>query len=52
MIHGRTLAVSRAVTREVAGNLKEDAETARMKNDKRNTYLMREGGEFLCSDHN
>ncbi|TXT15902.1 hypothetical protein VHUM_00405 [Vanrija humicola] len=43
VLHGRTLAVSRAVTREQAGNLKEDAERAREKGDKRNTYLMREG---------
>lgn len=45
VLHGRTLAVSRAVTREVAGNLSEDAQRAREKGDKRNTYLMREGGE-------
>jgi nucleolar protein 4 len=46
VIHGRTLSVSRAVTREIAGNLKEDAEHARQKGDKRNTYLMREGVVF------
>ncbi|KAL1408493.1 RNA recognition motif-containing protein [Vanrija albida] len=46
VLHGRTLAVSRAVTREQAGNLKEDAERAREKGDKRNTYLMREGVVF------
>jgi len=46
VIHGRTLSVSRAVTREQAGNLKEDAEHARQKGDKRNTYLMREGVVF------
>jgi nucleolar protein 4 len=34
------------VTREIAGNLKEDAELARQKGDKRNTYLMREGVVF------
>lgn len=46
VLHGRTLAVSRAVTREQASNLKEDAERAREKGDKRNTYLMREGVVF------
>lgn len=46
VLHGRTLSVSRAVTREVAGNLSEDAQRAREKGDKRNTYLMREGVVF------
>lgn len=46
VLHGRTLAVSRAVTREQASTLKEDAERAREKGDKRNTYLMREGVVF------
>lgn len=46
VLHGRTLAVSRAVTREQASNLKDDAERAREKGDKRNTYLMREGVVF------
>lgn len=38
--------MSRAVTREVAGNLSEDAQRARERGDKRNTYLMREGVVF------
>ena len=33
-----------AVTRDVAGKLKEDNEKARQKLDKRNMYLLREGG--------
>jgi nucleolar protein 4 len=45
VIHGRTLDVVRALTREDASMKKEDAEKARQKSDKRNTYLMREGGE-------
>ena len=44
VLHGRTLEVSRAVTREEAGRMKEDGERARNAGDKRNTYLMREGG--------
>lgn len=52
VIHGRSLAVTRAVTREIAGNLKEDAEHARQQNDKRNTYLMREGGKSRSVDRN
>jgi len=46
VIHGRTLEVTRAVTREDAGRMKEDSERARMAGDKRNTYLMREGGMY------
>lgn len=46
VIHGRTLEVTRAVTREDASRMKEDSERARMTGDKRNTYLMREGGEL------
>ncbi|KAK4684518.1 nucleolar protein 4, partial [Tremellales sp. Uapishka_1] len=46
VLHGRTLEVSRAVTREEAGQMKEDGERAREKGDKRNTYLMREGVVF------
>jgi nucleolar protein 4 len=46
VLHGRTLEVSRAVTREEAGQMKEDGERARHASDKRNTYLMREGGEW------
>ncbi|KAL7423249.1 RNA recognition motif-containing protein [Cryptotrichosporon argae] len=46
VLHGRTLAVSRAVTREQAGHLAEDAQREREKGDKRNTYLMREGVIF------
>jgi len=33
-----------AVTRDVAGKLKEDNEKARQKLDKRNMHLLREGG--------
>lgn len=43
VLHGRTLDVVRAVTREEAGKLKEENEKAREKADKRNTYLLREG---------
>jgi len=46
-MHGRTLDVTRAVTREEAGRLRELGEKARQKQDKRNLYLMREGGEIL-----
>ncbi|OCF34024.1 nucleolar protein 4 [Kwoniella heveanensis BCC8398] len=46
VLHGRTLEVSRAVTREQAGQMKEDGERARNAGDKRNTYLMREGVIF------
>ena len=44
VLHGRTLDVVRAVTREEAGKLKEAHEKAREKADKRNMYLLREGG--------
>ena len=47
VIQGRVLDVTRAVTREQAGVMKEDGERARQAGDKRNTYLMREGGTFL-----
>ncbi|PPQ85119.1 hypothetical protein CVT25_004219 [Psilocybe cyanescens] len=43
VLHGRTLDVVRAVTRDVAGKLKETNERAREKADKRNMYLIREG---------
>ncbi|WWD21915.1 hypothetical protein CI109_106403 [Kwoniella shandongensis] len=46
VIHGRTLDVARAVTREQAGQMKEDSERSRNAGDKRNTYLMREGVIF------
>lgn len=49
VLHGRTLDVTRAVTREEAGNMKEDGERARTAGDKRNTYLMREGGASYCA---
>jgi hypothetical protein len=45
VLHGRTLDVVHAVTREEAGRLKEAGEKAREKADKRNMYLLREGGE-------
>lgn len=47
VLHGRTLDVTRAVTREEAGRLREEAEKARQKQDKRNLYLMREGGQLF-----
>ncbi|KJA15654.1 hypothetical protein HYPSUDRAFT_48115 [Hypholoma sublateritium FD-334 SS-4] len=43
VLHGRTLDVVRAVTRDVAGKLKQDNEKMREKADKRNMYLLREG---------
>jgi hypothetical protein len=46
VLHGRTLDVVHAVTREEAGKLKEEGEKAREKADKRNMYLLREGGEL------
>jgi nucleolar protein 4 len=47
VLHGRTLDVVRAVTRDVATKLREEGEKLREKQDKRNTYLVREGG--TCS---
>ncbi|KAG8807345.1 RNA recognition motif-containing protein [Serendipita sp. 399] len=46
VIHGRTLDVVRAVTRETAGKLHEAGVKMREKADKRNLYLMREGVIF------
>lgn len=48
---GRTLDVVRAVTRDEASKLREDGEKRREKADKRNIYLLREGGgaSFFCS---
>ncbi|OCH90226.1 RNA-binding domain-containing protein [Obba rivulosa] len=43
VLHGRTLDVVRAVTRDEAGKLKEAGERQREKADKRNLYLLREG---------
>ncbi|TFK93384.1 RNA-binding domain-containing protein [Polyporus arcularius HHB13444] len=43
VLHGRTLDVSRAVTRDEASKLKEAGERQREKADKRNLYLLREG---------
>ncbi|KAG6830813.1 hypothetical protein H0H87_006986 [Tephrocybe sp. NHM501043] len=43
VLHGRTLDVTRAVTRDEAGKLKEAGERSREKADKRNMYLLREG---------
>ena len=50
-MHGRTLDVIRAVTRDEAGKLKEAGERQREKADKRNLYLLREGSTFVivCS---
>jgi nucleolar protein 4 len=47
VLHGRTLDVVQAVTRAEADKLKEAGERAREKADKRNMYLLREGGELL-----
>lgn len=44
VLHGRALDVARAVTRDEAGKLKEEGEKRREKADKRNLYLLREGG--------
>jgi len=46
VLHGRTLDVVRAVTREDASKLKETGERMREKADKRNMYLLREGGKW------
>lgn len=48
VLHGRTLDVVRAVTRDEAGKLKEAGEKQREKADKRNLYLLREGSESSC----
>jgi nucleolar protein 4 len=47
VLHGRTLDLTRAVTRDEAGRLREQGERAREKKDKRNLYLLREGGECV-----
>jgi len=44
VLHGRTLDVVTAVTRDQAVKMKEANEKAREKADKRNMYLLREGG--------
>jgi nucleolar protein 4 len=44
VIHGRTLDISRAVTRDEAAKLKDEGIKKREKEDKRHIYLMREGG--------
>jgi len=46
VLHGRTLDVVRAVTRDEAGKLKEEGEKKREKADKRNMYLLREGSRY------
>jgi nucleolar protein 4 len=46
VLHGRTMDVIRAVTREEAGKLKEAGERQREKADKRNLYLLREGSKY------
>lgn len=45
VLHSRTLDVVRAVTRNEATKLKEEGERKREKADKRNMYLLREGGK-------
>ena len=47
VLHGRTLDVSRAVTRDEATRLKEIGERQREKADKRNLYLLREGSTYI-----
>lgn len=47
VLHGRTLDVVTAVTRGDANKLKEAGERSREKADKRNIYLLREGGLFF-----
>jgi nucleolar protein 4 len=44
VLQGRTLDVTRAVSRDRAETLRETGERARERKDKRNLYLMREGG--------
>ena len=46
VLHGRTLDVVRAVTKDEAGKLKEQGEKARQKADKRNMHLLKEGGTY------
>lgn len=46
-MHGRTMDVIRAVTRDEAGKLKEEGERRREKADKRNLYLLREGSTYF-----
>lgn len=46
VLHGRTLDVTRAVTRDKAAELKDEGERRREKADKRNLYLLREGVIF------
>lgn len=45
-LHGRVLHVVRAVPREMATHLETTARKSREKNDKRHTYLLREGVPF------
>ena len=47
VLHGRTLYVVRAVTRDTADKLRDAGQKMRKKEDKRNMYLMREGGRPL-----
>lgn len=49
VLHGRTLSVARAVTRDEADRLREEGERSREKQDKRNLYLMREGGKYYTN---
>jgi len=51
VLQGRTLDVVRAVTRNEATKLKEEGERKREKADKRNAYLLREGGEIQHRAH-
>lgn len=47
VLQGRTLDCVRAVTRDVASKLQEQGEKSREKADKRNMYLLKEGGMYL-----
>jgi nucleolar protein 4 len=47
VLKGRTLDVARAVERGEAGKLLSEGVRKRRKEDKRNLYLLREGGEEL-----
>ncbi len=47
VLHGRTMDVIRAVTRDEAGKLKQEGERQREKADKRHLYLLREGSAYV-----
>ena len=45
-LHGRVLSVTRAVEREEAKKIKDNNRIKKRQEDKRNMYLMREGGLY------